>query len=64
MNDAAKFLVWCGLTCMGGSEQKQCPCAGPKDCRMREHPAFEAQRKAANERLWRCAKNEQEAMRS
>ena len=55
MNDATKFLVWCGLTCMGGSERKGCPCGHPSDCRMREHPDFEAQRQIATARLVRCA---------
>jgi hypothetical protein len=58
VNDAEKFLVWCGLTCMGGSARKACPCAGPTDCAMREHPDFETQRLVAVERLARCAANE------
>lgn len=60
MKDSVKFLVWCGLTCMGGSEKKQCPCVGPNDCQMRGHPQFEAQRRVATERLFLCAKVEQE----
>ena len=63
MNDATKFLVLCGLTCMGGSEKKGCPCTHPRDCAMREHPDFETQRRSAGERLMRCAMNEAEARR-
>jgi hypothetical protein len=58
VNDATKFLVWCGLTCMGGSERKQCECTHPQQCHMRAHPDFDAQRKVATERLCRCAVNE------
>ena len=58
MNDAEKFLVYCGLTCMGGSERKTCPCTHPRDCEMRKHPEFEAQRVVATTRLWRCALTE------
>lgn len=58
MNDATKFLVWCGLTCMGGSERKGCPCDHPRDCQMRRHVEFESQHRAAAARLARCAVNE------
>jgi hypothetical protein len=54
MNDAERFLVWCGLTCMGCSERKLCPCVHPMECEMRDHPRFEAYRQLATERLLRC----------
>jgi hypothetical protein len=41
VTDKTKFLTWCGLTCMGGSERKGCPCTHPKDCQMRGHPDFQ-----------------------
>ena len=63
MNDAAKFLTWCGLTCLGGSEKKECSCECPDHCSMRGHPDFATQRRIAGERLARCAANEAEARR-
>ena len=57
MRDASKFLVWCGLTCMAGSEQRQCPCVHPLECQMQDHPDFAAQRELATRRLARYARN-------
>jgi hypothetical protein len=55
MNDRYRFEFWCGMTCYGGSEQKECDCSGPTDCQMQGHPHFKAQRDKAASRLIRLA---------
>jgi hypothetical protein len=61
VNDAEKFGTWCGLTCLGGSEQRQCPCVHPRDCAMRGHPDFQTKHRAAGARLLRVAMSQKEA---
>lgn len=52
--EKTRFLQWCALTCMGGSERKQCPCACPRDCILaRTDPRFGYWRKRAAERMGR-----------
>lgn len=55
MTAKAKFLVYCGLTCMGGSEKRECACEHPNDCEMRTHPEFEEYHRQAGVRLFRAA---------
>lgn len=49
------YAQYCGLTCWGGSEKKQCECRGPADCEMKNKPGFEAARKEAKNRLLRVS---------
>jgi len=58
MTDAEKFGTWCGLTCLGGSEERQCLCDHPRDCAMRGHPEFQERHRQAGTRLLRVARNE------
>lgn len=50
MKGRAKFLVYCGLTCFGGSEKRECKCAGPGDCELRGTFDFAEARDAAIDR--------------
>lgn len=45
-----QFLKFCRLTCVGGSERGTCPCAGPTDCQMKDHPDFATWRKTPGRR--------------
>ncbi len=36
----SKWSSYCGLTCEGGSEQRQCKCQGPLDCELQNDPDF------------------------
>jgi hypothetical protein len=47
------YAQYCGLTCWGGSERRQCKCRSPTDCEMKDLPGFEAARKEAQRRLLR-----------
>lgn len=49
-----RFLTFCRLTCVGGSERGTCPCSGPTDCQMKTDPAFEAWRKNPRQQRLRC----------
>jgi hypothetical protein len=53
----AKWLTYCGLTCMGGSERKECPCSGPRTCELRNHPEFDEARARANNQMLRHLRN-------
>lgn len=53
MNEAARFLQRCRLTCMGGSEKGSCPCEGPMMCEERKSPLFSLYRFKAEERMRR-----------
>lgn len=55
MSDHVRFLTYCGLTCMGGSEAKQCPCEHPHDCEMRDHSQFDEYQIKARQRMFRVA---------
>lgn len=41
MSDKTKFLQYCRMTCLGGSEQGRCLCLCPVECEMYQHPEFE-----------------------
>ncbi len=47
----ARFRLYCGMTCVGGSENKGCACAGPAQCEMKGHPLYEAYRAEAESRM-------------
>jgi len=46
-SEAQLFNEYCGLTCLGGSEKKQCKCAGPQTCELRNDPRFKRWRHKA-----------------
>jgi hypothetical protein len=50
---AEDFAQYCGLTCLGGSEQKKCPCLGPHECEMKGQPGFQAASDEARRRMIR-----------
>jgi len=43
---------YCALTCVGGSEQKDCPCERPTDCKLSGAPGFRLARERATARLF------------
>lgn len=47
-----KFDFYCAMTCYGGSEQKECPCARPTDCELQEDPGYPAARERAKKRMF------------
>jgi hypothetical protein len=47
---AYRFDFYCGMTCYGGSDQKECSCPSPVQCEMREHPDYDVKRAAAIQR--------------
>ncbi len=49
----AKWLTYCGMTCLGGSEQRECSCEGPLKCELRDHPDFLQNRRKATKRMRR-----------
>ena len=53
----AKWLTYCGLTCLGGSERKECPCDGPETCELLRDPEFQDARNQANNRMLRHLRN-------
>lgn len=53
-----KFEFYCGMTCYGGSEQKECPCDSPRDCELRSHPDYEAQAALAKKRMMNVIRRE------
>lgn len=57
MNDAERFLQYCRLTCLGGSERGTCPCEHPDGCEERGRPGFAAARQEARERMARFFTN-------
>lgn len=58
MNEATKFLQWCKLTCIGGSERGLCDCHSPAECKLREDPRFPKYRREAHQRQMRHLQNE------
>ncbi len=57
MNRKIRFLTYCGLTCLGGSERKECPCTGPSQCEMRKEPGSVDARRGAKDRTVRFIRN-------
>lgn len=53
MSDTERWAQWCGLTCLGGSERRECPCQGPWECQMRLRPEFEHKKREAALKLLR-----------
>ena len=49
---AYKFEFYCGMTCYGGSEQKECPCTGPATCELKDDPHYPAERGKARARMF------------
>ncbi len=47
-----KFLTYCKLTCVGGSEVGECPCPNPNACELVDDPDFAYERNQAIKRLW------------
>lgn len=56
MNTAQRFTLYCGLTCLGGSANRQCKCESVNACELRRHPLFSEYRFKAQDRLIRFAK--------
>lgn len=52
-----RFLRYCKLTCIGGSESGTCPCKHPKECNFQKDPEFDKARTEAKERMWQYFKN-------
>lgn len=48
-----RWLTYCGLTCLGGSDKRECMCSMPVECEMRKHPNFTHQRNEAKLRMRR-----------
>lgn len=48
----AKYASYCALTCLGGSEKKQCLCNAPVDCEMQHEPTFGLAREEAKARMF------------
>ncbi len=61
MNDAAKFGVYCKLTCLGGSEHGTCACDHPHDCLVRFDEGYDEARRAAVARMVRYVRNSKQA---
>jgi hypothetical protein len=57
VKDTEKFLVYCRLTCFGGSSKGTCPCKRPSECELTKHPKFSEFRFKAEERLQRYIAN-------
>lgn len=57
MNTAEQFLVYCRMTCMGGSEKGKCPCRGPLNCEVQGHHQYEDYRKKAVTRMVQHLRN-------
>lgn len=56
MEPTKKRFFWrryCKMTCRGGSEKGLCKCRGPSECLARNDPDFRAQRRLANERMFK-----------
>jgi hypothetical protein len=49
----AKYVIYCKLTCLGGSERGMCPCESPADCEMKDQPGFQEARDEAARRVLR-----------
>lgn len=47
-----KFLMYCKMTSLGGSECGECPCSNPEQCEMTAHPDYDIARREALARLW------------
>lgn len=45
------WTSYCGLTCYGGSEHRECKCTGPHSCEMRLHLDFPTERSRAIDRM-------------
>lgn len=58
----SKFATYCGMTCLGGSERRECRCKGPSACEMQDHPNFEEEKRKALHRLARVAFNGEEEL--
>jgi hypothetical protein len=52
-----RFIRFCGLTCVGGSEQRGCNCTRPDDCLLKDDPEFDAYRGVARQVQLRVMKN-------
>lgn len=52
MADQTTWLIFCKMTCIGGSEKGECPCERPIDCPMQTHPDYALQRKLATTRMF------------
>lgn len=46
-----RFLTYCAMTCVGGSERKECPCSYPGQCELQQHPQFAQARVDAIRRM-------------
>lgn len=57
MKSKSRFLVYCKMTCLGGSEQGECPCRSPATCELQDDPAYEQARAEAKIRMLRYLKN-------
>jgi hypothetical protein len=57
VNTAKLFLTHCRLTCLGGSEKGTCECRGPVDCKLQNHPKYDAYRMKSLTRMAQHLKN-------
>ncbi len=48
-----RFLMYCKMTCVGGSEQGQCPCKHPNACEIQDDLDYAQAREDAKDRMWR-----------
>lgn len=48
---ADRFLRYCRWTCIGGSENGECPCPGPYACELKDDPDLPQAREEALERM-------------
>ncbi len=57
MKGKRKWLEYCKLTCLGGSERGECGCKSPAECELREGGEFDEARQAAKLRMQRFLRN-------
>lgn len=53
----SKFLTFCKMTCLGGSERGECPCRGEYECELKKNPGYQHARNEAIVRMQRHMNN-------
>lgn len=51
MAGTMRFLSYCRMTCVGGSERGECPCTHPAVCELVDDPDYTTAREAAMARM-------------
>lgn len=46
-----KFLDYCKMTCLEGSEKGLCECTTPNECLFQNHPDYKEAREKAKQRM-------------